>query len=89
MQLVQLDVLDLAQPAVEGGDVGRDGAHVDALGREDDGVLTLIDGDLDRPIDDGIEAGLVHGLTIALVEGVTGGKDHFVELGVSYAVHLV
>ena len=64
---VQLDVLDLVQPAIEGGDIGSDRIHVHPLGGEDDGVLALIDRNLNGPVNDDVQASLVHGLTIALV----------------------
>ena len=68
-ELVELDVLNLGIPLVEGGDVRSHGAHVDALGGEDNRVLALIDGNLNSPVDNGVEAGLVHGLAVALVPG--------------------
>ena len=85
-ELVHLDVLDLLQPGVERGDVRGNRVDVDALGGEDDGVLTLIGRNLASPVDDDVKGGLVDLLTIGLVSGGTAGKNQLVELSVGDAV---
>ena len=68
---------------------GGHGVHVHTLGGEQDSVLTLIGRDLGGPVDDDVEAGLVHGLAVGLVGGSAGSHDQLVEFFVGDAVLIV
>ena len=89
LKLLKRSILDLAHPAVEGGDVRSNGVQIHTLGAEDDGVLALIYGNLNSPVNDDIKALLVQGLSVALIEGAAGLQNEVVELVVSDIIHVV
>ena len=80
---VGFEQLDVVHPIPEGGDVGGDGVYVDTLGAHDEGVLALVDGDLNSPVEDDVEALLVGRLAEGLVGAGARLHDELVKRGIA------
>ena len=63
---VHLEKLDIVHPAPEGGDVGGQGGNVYSLGGCDDRILSLVDGNLNCPVNDDVKALLVDDLSLLI-----------------------
>ena len=83
VSLSHFELLNLAHPAPERGDVGGQGVDVDALSGEDDAVLTLVGGNLNSPVNDDVKALLVDSLAICLVVTSTSINNQLIKLGVT------
>ena len=77
--LIHLNKFDIVQPAPEGGDVGGDGLHIHTLGGEYDGVLALIGGQLDGPVQDGLKSLLVDSLAEVLIVALASIHNQLIE----------
>ena len=87
--LVQFSALNIAHPSVEGCDVRSNRSHIHTFRTEDNAILSLIYRNFNRPVNDDVEASLVHRFTISLVSAGTSVHDQLVKLRVSDVIHVV